>query len=233
MSKFRKSDTTESALHAVEEALKIDFKGGVKPSVAGVAQKVKRMATGTGAPTARHNPAAGEAADTRPGAEPPARQSARRRNGAAPAAPPMTTSAPSATSSTRCSAARAYTPFWVALFLSHRLGRPRPLLRPQRLGRRDRQLSAASRTSAPPRTCSASTIGIRRPDPALLGHRHPRLARPGDAHGLAHHDGSGAAARRAGEHRQGIGRHRQPGDPPRGRGDGRRHRARARARQRA
>ena len=28
MSKFRKADTTESALHAVEEALKIDFKGG-------------------------------------------------------------------------------------------------------------------------------------------------------------------------------------------------------------
>ncbi len=55
MSKFRKSDTTESALHAVEEALKIDFKDGGKPSVAGVAQKVKRMATGTGAPTARHN----------------------------------------------------------------------------------------------------------------------------------------------------------------------------------
>ena len=47
MSKFRKSDTTESALHAVEEALKIDFKGGGRPSVAGVAQKVRRMATGT------------------------------------------------------------------------------------------------------------------------------------------------------------------------------------------
>jgi hypothetical protein len=43
----------------VEEALKIDFKGGKKPPVASVAQKVRRMATGTGAPTqARHNAAA-------------------------------------------------------------------------------------------------------------------------------------------------------------------------------
>jgi hypothetical protein len=53
MSKFRKADTTESALNAVEEALKIDFKDGSKQNATGVAKKVKRMTTGMGAPTAR------------------------------------------------------------------------------------------------------------------------------------------------------------------------------------
>ena len=60
MSKFRKSDTTESALHAVEEALKIDFKSGPKIGAGSVAKKVKGMTTGTGAPTARQKASAEE-----------------------------------------------------------------------------------------------------------------------------------------------------------------------------
>src|SRR5688500_16432971 len=67
MSKFQKGDTGNSALQAVEDALRIDFKGGRAKSpvasVAKVAKKVRRMAIGTGAPTARQNIAAEETAD--------------------------------------------------------------------------------------------------------------------------------------------------------------------------
>src|SRR5688500_18019447 len=56
MSKIPKAEATESALSAVEEALKIDFKGGAeKPGADGAAKKAKRMTTGTGAPGARQN----------------------------------------------------------------------------------------------------------------------------------------------------------------------------------
>src|SRR5688572_27138857 len=66
MSKFRKADTTESALSAVEEALKIDFKGEAKPKVESAAKKVKRMITGTGAPSARQNAVAEDTAEPAP-----------------------------------------------------------------------------------------------------------------------------------------------------------------------
>ncbi len=117
MSKFRKSDTTESALHAVEEALKIDFKGGIRPSMAGVAKKVKRMATGTGAPTARHNPAVEEAADTgqertRAGSDRKTQDRGRTRRAA-------NDDVRSVGNLLYALQRRpAYTPFWVALFLT-------------------------------------------------------------------------------------------------------------------
>src|SRR4051812_16927177 len=57
MSKLPKSDHTESALNSVEQALKIDFQKGAQPDAEAAAKKVKRMATGTGAPTARQNAA--------------------------------------------------------------------------------------------------------------------------------------------------------------------------------
>src|SRR6185503_3383529 len=117
MSMFRKSDTTESALHAVEEALKIDFKGG-KPPAAGVAQKVKRMATGTGAPTtARHNAAAEETAEAgqernRPATERKGPERARTRRAA-------NDDVRSVGNLLYALQRRpSYTPFWVALLVS-------------------------------------------------------------------------------------------------------------------
>ena len=154
MSKFRKSDTTESALHAVEEALKIDFKGGSKPSAAGVAQKVKRMATGTGAPiTARQNAAAEENADAsqdrnRPATERKAHERTRTRRAA-------NDDVRSVGNLLYALQRRpSYTPFWVALLVTHRLGRPRHLLRRLRCGATRSPASAASRACAPRRICS-------------------------------------------------------------------------------
>src|SRR4051794_34194250 len=63
MSKMPKIDQTESALNAVEEALKIDFGKGAQPDGESAAKKVKRMAAGPSAPPARQNAVAEVAAD--------------------------------------------------------------------------------------------------------------------------------------------------------------------------
>src|SRR5688572_15873633 len=81
MSKLPKADTTESAVSAVEEALKIDFEGGGKVSAQGAGKKVKRMTTGTGATTARPNAdaEAADAGETRQAAERKGPERSRRR----------------------------------------------------------------------------------------------------------------------------------------------------------
>ena len=71
MSKMPKADSTDSTLSAVEEALKIDFKGSSKRAGGelpakppeGAAKKVKRMMGGAGAPTTRPSPAPEESGE--------------------------------------------------------------------------------------------------------------------------------------------------------------------------
>ncbi len=114
MSKIPKAEATESALSAVEEALKIDFKGGAdKPGADGAAKKAKRMSTGTGAPGARQSAVA----------EPPAEQS---RQAAERKGPDRRSTRRAANDDVRSvgnllyalQRRPSYTPFWTALLLT-------------------------------------------------------------------------------------------------------------------